>query len=94
MRAGGKKVLVAPPEGFLGVPRECAFRCSPHVRTRPPRGLGVPKFSRGPPRKVLGTPLNPRKRIWGVTLGLQRGFQGALSGLRSTILAPQDGLGR
>ena len=29
------------------------------------RGLGVPKFSRGPPREVLGTPRNPRKRIWG-----------------------------
>ena len=62
---GGQKQSVAPPEGFLGAPRECAFRCSPHVRTRPPRGLGVPKFSRGPPREVLGTPRNPRKRIWG-----------------------------
>ena len=59
------KGLLASPERLLGTSRECAFRCSPHVRTRPPRGLGVPKFSRGPPREVLGTPRNPRKRIWG-----------------------------
>ena len=54
---------------------------------------GSPKVLPGTAKEGLGDPAQSPEENLGVTLGLQGGFQGALSGLRSTTFAPQDGLG-
>ena len=59
----------------------------------PSEGAGSPKVLPGTAKGGLGDPAQSPEENLGVTLGLQGGFQGALSGLRSTTFAPQDGLG-
>ena len=58
----------------------------------PSEGAGSPKVLPGTAKGGLGDPAQSPEENLGVTLGLQGGFEGALSGLRSTTFAPQDGL--
>ena len=59
----------------------------------PSERAGSPKVLPGTAKGGLGDPAQSPEENLGVTLGLQRGFQGALSGLRGTSFAQQDGLG-
>ena len=56
----------------------------------PSEGAGSPKVLPGTAKRGLGDPAQSPEENLGATLGLQGGFEGALSGLRSTILAPED----
>ena len=93
MGAGGQKVLLGSPERLLGRPREPCISLQPARADASSEGAGSPKVLPGTAKGGLGDPAQSPEENLGVTLGLQGGFQGALSGLRSTTFAPQDGLG-
>ena len=90
---GGQKELVAPPERLPGISQRVCISLQPARADAPSEGAGSPKVLPGTAKGGLGDPAQSPEENLGVTLGLQGGFEGALSGLRSTTFAPQDGLG-
>ena len=93
MGAGAKKVLPASQERLLGRPRKLCNSLQPARANAFSGGAGNRKVPPGTAQGGLGDPAQSPEENLGAALGLQGGFEGALSGLRSTTFAPQDGSG-
>ena len=90
---GGRERASWATRGFSGRSQRVCISLQPARADAPSEGAGSPKVLPGTAKGGLGDPAQSPEENLGVTLGLQGGFQGALSGLRSTTFAPQDGLG-
>ena len=90
---GGAETVSWATRGFFGRSQRVCISLQPARVDAPSEGAGSPKVVPGTAKGGLGDPAQSPEENLGVTLGLQGSFQGALLGARSTIVAPQDGLG-
>jgi len=90
---GGAETVSCVTRAFSGRSQRVCISLQPARADASSERAGSPKVLPGTAKGGLGDPAQSPEENLGVTLGLQGGFEGALSGLRSTTFAPQDGLG-
>ena len=86
---GGQESASCATRGFSGRSQRVCISLQPARADAPSEDKVLPGTAKG----GLGDPAQSPEENLGVTLELQGGFEGALLGFRSTVLAPQDGLG-
>ena len=90
---GGAETATWATRGFSGRSQRVCISLQPARADAPSERAGSPKVLPGTAKGGIADPAQSPENNLGVTLGLQGGFQGALSGLRNTTSAAQEGLG-